>query len=441
MKDVLKNVGIGAGISAAGAASGIGTAATLSIAGAMATMPPLWIPALAGAAVGGAGYLLYKLLKKKPKPSSINRKTEGWERVEQLILRMEQRQAELLGNGSDYKKAIHELELAKDKDVKELRIRTSNLGFDEDESKDINKESLEELNKRISDLSRRKDYIVALQNTNKMISTSLRESMNLQESVEVAPTYKFFKVNFDQQAFEEAAHEVAKECCNDKDLMAEILAEKTIAVTSMPLTTKYVEKRPDKNLLVTPSFMARDNYAYGSTEIERKDNKDRKYNQPLIMTVKFKERFDDGKYTDNELTAVIGILGKIIRIPSSEMEYILRQNSEGNTVEGILGGVFSSKNSIDDLLSTSKIATELKNLPQSADVWKNLEKVSALALANKMAGRRNGNIANAHIVFSQKEVDSVRVDSGVDYLKDPKKALALMKRYSAFTLMVANDAS
>lgn len=235
--------------------------------------------------------------------------------------------------------------------------------------------------------------------------------------------------------------EISNEYSSDKELMAQLLTEKTLARTSMPITTKYVEKKPDKNILVTPAFMARDVYAYGSTEIERRDNKDRRYNQPLIMTIKFKERFDDGRYSDNELTAVIGILGRIIRIPSSEMEYILRENSKGNTVDGILGGLFSTKDSVADLLSGSKVANELKNLPQSADIWKNLEKVSALAMANKMSGKRNGNIANAHIVFSQREIDAVRNDTGVDYLKDAKKALTLMKRYSAFTLMVANDAS
>ena len=64
-----------------------------------------------------------------------------------------------------------------------------------------------------------------------------------------------------------------------------------------------------------------------------------------------------------------------------------------------------------------------------------------LAASNKLGGRRDNNIANAHIVFSQKEVDSVRVDTGVDYLKDKKLTAELMKRYSAFTIMVTNDVS
>ena len=320
----------------------------------------------------------------------------------------------------------------------------------EDKKPDLNKldgdEQIQELKYRLDELRQKAKYVSALKDVKSLIDINLKplNSGSLRENEEVAlpkATYNFCKFDFDQKLFEEAAHKVAKECCNDKQLMAEVLSEKVLATTSIPVQTKYVEKKADKNILVTPSFMARDVYAYGTTEIDRRDIKDRKYNQPLIMTIKFKERFDDGKYSDNELTAVIGILGRIIRIPTAEMEYILKQNAEGNTVEGIFGGIFNSKNSIDDLLSTSKVATELKNLPQSADIWKNLEKVSALAVANKMSGRRNGNVANAHIVFAQREVDAIRNETGVDYLKDPKKSLALMKRYSAFTLMVANDAS
>ena len=42
--------------------------------------------------------------------------------------------------------------------------------------------------------------------------------------------------------------------------------------------------------------------------------------------------------------------------------------------------------------------------------------------------------------YTHTEIDNVRNDIGVDYLRDVKKAIALMKRYSAFTLMIANDA-
>ena len=78
-------------------------------------------------------------------------------------------------------------------------------------------------------------------------------------------------------------------------------------------------------------------------------------------------------------------------------------------------------------------------MPQSAEIWHNLEKITTLAAANKISGKRNNNIANAHIVFSQREIDAVRNETGIDYLRDIKKTVALMKRYSAFTLMIAND--
>ena len=43
------------------------------------------------------------------------------------------------------------------------------------------------------------------------------------------------------------------------------------------------------------------------------------------------------------------------------------------------------------------------------------------------------------ILFSKRNW-CVRNETGVDFLKEIKKSIILMKRYSAFTLMVANDA-
>ena len=41
----------------------------------------------------------------------------------------------------------------------------------------------------------------------------------------------------------------------------------------------------------------------------------------------------------------------------------------------------------------------------------------------------------------KKEIDEARLESGVDYKRDVKLATQLMKRYSAFTLMIADDAA
>ena len=155
------------------------------------------------------------------------------------------------------------------------------------------------------------------------------------------------------------------------------------------------------------------------------------------MTVKFKERYSDGNYADNELTAVIGILGVITRVPTEEMEFILKANTEGAVVKGIFSG--DEKGSLGDLFANFKANNDYSKTPISGEIWRNMEKINQLALANKLAGKANNNIANAHIIFSQKEIDSVRQSTGVDYLRDRKSAAALMKRYSAMNLMVAND--
>jgi hypothetical protein len=196
---------------------------------------------------------------------------------------------------------------------------------------------------------------------------------------------------------------------------------------------------------IVPAFGTKEVIAYGSVEYDKRDLKDRKFNDPLILTVTFKERYSDGKYADNELTAVIGILGVITRVPSEEMSYILSANAKGTTI----GGMFkaddkaSEKDTVSSMLANFMNSKYAEHLPTSGKIWNNLEKVGELAVANALAGNKNnGNIVNAHIVFSQKEIDQVKSELGIDYLasKNIKLVSQLMKRYSASIIMSCNDA-
>ena len=397
---------------------GIGAAATGTGLSLALFSNPIGLAILAGGVVIGSGVSLIAALIKKYKAKKEefrNGKIEGWERVEALINQMEASQAEIRGdniNNTTYKVINNPLD--KDIDI------TKN-------QKDFAK-LLTAVNTADST-----DYRESFKTVTSMIDRSLKEEMDPNFGTFTQPLSEAYIENMDT-----LYRELAEELSKDAELNAEMLSEATLYKGTSPMTVKYIEKKPGKDVLLTPSSIStRTNLAYGSTEIERRDNKDRRYDQPLIMTVKFKERFSDGKFADNELTAVIGILGKVIRIPSAEMEYILRENNEGNTLDGFFKSNIT--NSISDILSGSKISKDLKGMPQSADIWHNLEKVATLAAANKISGRRNNNIANAHIVFSQKEIDAVRNDMGIDYLRDVKKTAALMKRYSALTIMVAND--
>jgi hypothetical protein len=383
----------------------------------------IWGP-IAGAAIGAGSFLLLRALRRRRQRKLALTQLEGWERVERLILIMENRQAEVIKMHNEKEMSDKVAELARQTEFERLQKIVKDNGYN-------NKEIEWEINGILDDTS-------SMENYNKAIAEVHGRVTKLAESV----TPSTDKLTFNEMKWEsfdmdEELASLTEEAFADKELKAEILAERAVR-TTMPMQVKYVEKKPGADVLYAPANFTRTSYAYGSTEIERKDNKDRRFNQPLIMKVKFKERYDDGKFSDSELTAVIGILGKVIRIPSEEMQYILTENTKGRTLEGIISGGIN--NTITDLLSSSKISNDLKKLPQSGDIWHNLEKVATLAAANSITGRRNNNIANAHIVFSQKEIDACRIDTGVDYLKDGKKSAALMKRYSAFTLMVANDA-
>lgn len=396
----------------AGAIGGAALANAIGLTGALAAFPPIAIGLLAGVVVSGASLALTRLIATRNRHINAihhgSESIEGWERVEALIEAMDRQRKDILTVRKDHDFETKSVSI--DDNVKSFGALTAG--------------------KYETSLLSGKELEKALEASRKRLKQS-----GLKESLEITlDNAEFTEEELEYHLKENLA--VFEEMSQDKEFMAELL-EKDIT-TSMRMKTKYVEKKPGKDLLITPEFAARTAYAYGSTEIDRKSNKDRRYNQPLIMTIKFKERFSDGKYSDNELTAVIGILGKVIRIPSEEMKYILKSNAEGETLYGVLNGG-NIKNLVSDLLSTSKISKDIESLPQSADVWKNLEKVATLAATNKYAGKKSNNIANAHIVFSQKEIDEVRTEEGIDYFKAMKHAANLMKKYSAFTLMVAND--
>jgi len=146
----------------------------------------------------------------------------------------------------------------------------------------------------------------------------------------------------------------------EKQILSEKVIEGNVPVRKFSYDTK--------NALIVPEFSARQKLAYGTVEYDRRDIKDRRYNQPLIMTIRFKERLSSDTYSDNELTAVIGILGVVTRIPSNEMKYILKTNAEGDTLKGILKTLNPLKNTVDEIFSSTKIKKNVENLPQSLDV-------------------------------------------------------------------------
>ena len=423
VSDVLGSIGSAAagGAIIGGAGYGLGMAAG-SLPGPAALAPialsPFLTWAIIPAAVGATAGLIIKLAKKAADKKILSSKIEGWERVEALINKMDENQRDLTSKTYDQGAAKNPIIKADpNRLVTTTRIDSSYKKNDEevDEVVDLKKQ-LEDMRKTLE-------------------KYGIHE--NATPHIQYHDTFTDMLSEEYVTSFTELFEEVALELVSDKEAYAEYLDE--ALKTQIPTQVKYVEKKPGKDILIAPAYTSRSALAYGSTEIDRRVAKERRYNQPLIMTIKFKERFDSGDYSDNELVAVIGILGQVIRVPSEEMKYILAKNAEGETLHGFLSGDKSITNTIGDLISSSKIGKDAKNLPQSVEIWKNLEKVAHLAVSNKLAGRKSNNIANAHIIFSQKEVDEVRADQGVDYLRDKTLSANLMKRYSAFTMMIAND--
>jgi hypothetical protein len=412
-KKILATTLLGTAIGA-GTGYGVGTA----LAGTALAFGPLGLAIIGTAAVGTyVGGLMGNLL--------FGRKTkalQGWERVESLIEAMEEQQKEIrkLSIRKNIRDTIEDRELEKE-------IKALEPGQNQEDAVSL---TSYELNSLISSYSEKikKDFAKVQVNESEDLDDSFFGKFLTEETLEL---------------WTEGTKEYLTELYNSEENQ-QILQEAKISTTiPVQLVKQYeydTEAKP--TILVAPEFSTRSQYAYGEVEYDKRTLKDRRYNSPLLMTVKFKERFSDGTFSDNELVAVIGILGVITRVPSEEMEYILKSNAEGQTLEGIFSAdKIDPKKLLSNLLGVEKIKKDVSNLPVSKDVWNNLQKISALALSNKMAGKRTDNIANAHIVFSQKEVDNIKADDSVDYLRNVKLVGNLMKRYSAFTVMIANDIS
>jgi len=383
-------------------ASGIGSLVSGLSLGTLMTGAVL--TATAGIGVAAITGILMSIFAYRRRRDQKQRKVQGWERVEALIDAMDEQQ----------------------KSIRTYRVKNPDITQEEENMLDV---TSSELKKVMEDYHDRMGKILDV----RPASTPLREDQ-----------LPIFDIKFDTLL--EMAEEttlLTESILADPDYQAVALSEAVIQTTiPQTLELKYEydpKKAPD--ILAAPKFSQRSQYAYGSVEYDKRELKDRRYNAPLLMKVNFKERFSDGTFSDNELTAVIGILGVVTRVPSQEMEHILRSNSEGDTVKGIFSPEGDASKMVSDLLGVDRIKKDVKGLPVSGDVWQNLEKVSRLAVSNKLAGRKDNNIANAHIVFAQKEIDNMRANEAIDYVKNIRLVSSLMKRYSAFTVMIANDIS
>ena len=403
-KDVAVITAAGAG--GAGIGAGAGAGISLAATGAIAAAPIIW-PALAVGAGAGLTAAIIRLLKKKKYKEMMNA-VSGWERVEALIDEMDFNRADLMKH-----KMKVDIKLLDDHSkTEEFRKEQASL-FNQFASK--MEQSLGRV--QLTERATLKPFIEPLSEAR--INNTLENLTLLDEELIKDPVF----VREYEQLSEGTKYVINTKKPGDVIIRQQKIKAKDVAD-------------------IIPSFGTKDVVAYGSVEYDKKEIKDRKFNEPLILTIKFKERYSDGKYADNELTAVIGILGVVTRVPSEEMATILRANVDGKTLSNFFKGddSNSAKDLIGNVISTFVGSKYAEKLPKSGKIWANLEKVTALAVANKLAGNNNGNISNAHLVFSQKEIDLIKSELGVDYLKNANLAAQLMKKYSAFKIVVCNDA-
>ena len=424
VKDVLKYSAAAAG---SGLTIGLGIASLIksgAIAGGTSIFEGLSIPIISaclsspifaaamlatGLISGSVAIAIKKARDKRLSDSKyVQSKSNSWKRVEALIEIMEAQRR-------DVKKAY---ELSKKLDNKEIEFKEDKYLEPRTLDKALN-DYMHGVNIKVEDKKQLREndefkYYTALEYT--ISPVELQESIN---------------------EFERALEDVKI----DPEYKAEKLQEAVISSTTpIEVRPKYQFNSKKVEFNAVPAYATGSDVAYGSVEYDKREIKDRRYNQPLIIKVKFRQRFSDGSLDDNELTAVIGIMGVINRVPSDEMKHILLANEEGNVLKGIFKPESKKSSDIIDIISRfTKKSRDASKLPVSKDIWDNLEKVSKLAAINAISGKQNNNISNAHIVFSMKEIEEVKSEEGIDYIRNKDLVAQLMKRYSAFTIMIAND--
>ena len=406
-----------AGVAAGGA--GIATAVALGASTILA--PYIVIPALAASGISGAviAHLINK--KKQKKPVANTRRIEGRERVEMLIDQLEENIIEV----SNKARSV-------------ARAKTAFTNANMDVSEEDIKKRLATENSNYDRFKKNLKYVYQEMDTS--FVPDIDELEALYESVKDTKVLKPYKLS--EKAIMQN-YEDLKEAISYPDSIEElqyINEAKTIVYSNKPNVVIKKIKLP-KNGEFMPTFSGlSDVKAYGSVEYDRKMIRDRRYNEPLFMTIRFKERYSDGKFGDNELTAVLGILGVVNIVPSSEMETILKANAGlGDEEIAFDSSNSDSKSQIDKIFSQFRNTELGKKLPVSGKLFSNLSKLTSLAVANKLSGKDTSPLANTNIIFSQKEIDNVKVNYDIDYIKDMKLVSKLMKKYFVSDLVICND--
>ena len=465
-KKALKYMGIGAAVGAGAGATGAG----IAVAAGVTVACPWILPVIAGgAAISGLGTLVGALVHAKHKKGKVLANTYvGWERVEALIndldrnyLNVRKMYTDVYRQRNDYitdyaksqnsgdrnYSTSYELHSEKKTEVNLFKEFTNKMGRVYDA--DITCGPLREEFKKQTD---------GQTLTEAVESTSVHDCINIDRYEDlcecICDMTRDSRVAYvpDLDTLKMKA-EIFEECLVNVPYLAESFISKitgkskkptTIVVSNkLPVSYETVEiKNKNKQVepLIVPEFEAQHMLAYGSVEYDRKTIKDRRYNEPLFLTVKFKSRYADDKYSDNELTAVIGVQGIITRVPSEEMVLILKDNAGVDTDRDAANIIADNDKQSSLLTILNQLGSGNKlDLDKSGPIWNNLTKSTQLALANKLAGKSGNTVANAHLIFSESEINKVKIDSNIDYTKNIKLAEKLIKKYNASELIIAND--
>lgn len=222
--------------------------------------------------------------------------------------------------------------------------------------------------------------------------------------------------------FKTLFEEVEKEYAEDKINLQEVFGGGKHTITlSKPIEVKAVNtynlKNKQDETFIIPAYTIGNQLLYGQVEVERDANKERRYNEPIWLKIRFVERYSMLKNDaiDNTYTATIGIKANISRVPSSEVEYVFKSNAEKVSFK------------------PADILGKIKSDSQLSRVWSQAKSIKNVLGSETFNNNFNGAaVLSPVIIASTKEATTnIAETADFNYIKKPELAVKLMNKYNA----------
>lgn len=159
---------------------------------------------------------------------------------------------------------------------------------------------------------------------------------------------------------------------------------------------------------------------------------------PTLMVIHFRTQGADGRVTEAENKAVIGVKAKLQFVTSDDVvDRIIDKNRDGHGLFNFLRATTREISFLKDFLFAIDKAKLDATHRSSSPIWKILERRAANSSINTMIGRNNDAAAITTLVISRDTLDTLNKEYG--FRGSVSDILGLMKAYNLLAFFIADD--